>query len=288
MIEYQSRRAAVVRALLKYPLTAEMLMGASHAWGHPFRSMSRVRETLKSMFDDGYINRQELPLLGQGRSRYLYFLKPKAALIVPEVKAAPRHHALFRGLVEAPYHTLAASEFCAHLERSAGESGGRVEVLATLRPREFTAKVTVTTRAGEDATRLVPDYTQVVAVDGRPRLFFVEIQNNTPLIMPVGADSVTRSFRYKLTRYKSWITRFREDHQVQQLERAFACRFDGFQVLIVTTRGAANMRSLMQASTSRAHDGLFLFTSLDHARAGNVFTQEIWFQSSGKIRSLVA
>ncbi len=282
-----ARSIEIITSLLRYPLTAEMILKASNAWKRPYTNSSQTKKDLKQLVNEKFLGRQEIPSIGSGRSAFLYYLKPRACQLVPGLDGLNRHNALFRGFTEAPWHTLAASEFCAELERSAGECRDTVKMLATVRPRQFEAKVTTKTRRGEDNTTLIPDYTQVISFKGKPRLFFLEIQNRTPVIMPVGERSLSRSFQYKLTRYKAFECHFREHPIVQKFEGTFACRFDKFQVLVVTTRGAAHLRNLMMANRSPEFDRMFLFTTLKEASRGNVFRTSIWHLASGKTMSLL-
>jgi hypothetical protein len=282
-----TRSIDIVEYLMRYPLTAEMLLRTSAAWERPYTNRTQLKRDLKALVDAGAIGRQEVPAIGMGRNVFLYHLKPRACRMFPGFEALNRRDAVFRGFAEAPWHTLAASSFCAEMERSAGETKGSVRILATLRPRQFSAEVNVRTRRGEDRTSLVPDYTHVVSLAGRPRLFFLEIQNRTPVILPVADQSVSRSFQFKLTRYKAFAPRFREHPFVRRVEETFGCRLDGFQVLIVTTRGQAHLRNLMTATRNPEHDGLFLFSTLNDASRGNVFGSPVWTLASGKRISLL-
>ena len=281
------RSIDIITSLLRYPLTAEMLLKASKAWKRPYTNASQVKKDLKLLKDEKLLGRQEIPSIGSGRSAFLYYLKPSACNLIPGLHTINRSNALFRGFTEAPWHTLAASEFCAELERSAGECREEVKILATLRPRQFEAKVTTKTRRGDHLTSLIPDYTQVISIKGKPHLFFLEIQNRTPVIMPVGERSLSRSFQFKLTRYKAFAWHFREHPLVQMFERTFDCRFDYFQVLVVTTRGAAHLRNLMTANRGPEYDPMFLFTTMREASRGNVISTKIWHLSSGKMVNLL-
>lgn len=285
------RSIDIITSLLRYPLTARMLLKVSKAWRRPYTNPSQTKKDLKLLVDRKLLGRQEIPSIGSGRSAFLYYLKPRACQIIPGLDSLNRSNSLFRGFTEAPWHTLAASEFCAELERSAGEcqknAQTNVKVLATLRPRNFKAMVTTRTRRGNDNTALIPDYTQVISIRGKAQLFFLEIQNRTPLIMPVDDRSLSRSFQYKLTRYKVFACHFREHPLVRNFEGTFACRFDRFQVLVVTTRGAAHLRNLMMASRSPEYDRMFLFTTTREASRGNVFSSRIWHLSGGKTVKLL-
>jgi hypothetical protein len=264
-----------------------MLLKASKNWKRPYSNSSQIKKDLKVLVDEKLLGRQEIPSIGSGRSAFLYFLKPRACQLILGLDGLSRRNSLFRGFTEAPWHTLASSEFCAELERSAGECRDAVKILAVLRPRQFEAKVVTRTRRGEDFTSLIPDYTQVIAFNKMPRLFFLEIQNRTPVIMPVGERSLSRSFQFKLTRYKAFAWHFREHHLIQKLEESFSCRFDKFQVLVVTTRGDAHLRNLMMANQSPEYEQMFLFTTLKEASQGNVFSTPMWHQAGVKTAALM-
>ena len=49
-----THRSDIVRSLLKYPLTADLLRVISQAWATPYKSRSRARSDLAAMVQDEY------------------------------------------------------------------------------------------------------------------------------------------------------------------------------------------------------------------------------------------
>jgi hypothetical protein len=147
--------------------------------------------------------------------------------------------------------------------------------------------VDVTTKAGGESGTIIPDYTFLVDLDGRRELLFLELVRRTAVIVPVGEASLLRSLKWKLHRYEVFERHFRGHHMVQRLEQAFG-RIAGMRALVVTSRGEAQLRSLL-AAAPRRHDDLLLFSAREHLRPPiNAFRNMCWRTSTGKTRALLA
>lgn len=279
------RNTDIVRLLIRYPMTAEMIFCASRNFEKPYTNYSQVKTDLAELIRRGFLNRQEVPATGRGQKRFLYFLKRKAALLVPEVEDVGRSSAVFRGFTEAPWHTLAVSEFMSRFEASAGQLPGRVKILASIRPRYFEANVVVETARGREATSLVPDYTHIVELDGVFNLLFFELQHKAAVICPVSPQSLNRSFKFKLAKYKAFQRLLQGHHLIQHLQKVLGCRFPGFRVLVATTKSELNRRNLMECA--RGYKKMFYFTTMEEAARMNLFSEPAWSLPAGHKRALL-
>ncbi|OGF16685.1 MAG: hypothetical protein A2509_00220 [Candidatus Edwardsbacteria bacterium RIFOXYD12_FULL_50_11] len=280
-----TRRSNIVRSLLKYPLTADLLRVISQAWDTPYRSRSRARSDLAAMVQDGYLGRQPVATTRPGQREYLYFLQPKARLIVPEIEHVAKKTSVFRGFSESsPTHLLAVSQFCACLERSAGEA--RVPIVGVRRPHHFRVSIVASTRRGQERVSLIPDYTFVVPVGVHHEALFLELQNRTAAIMPV-RDESGRSLRFKLAKYRAFAATFRQHFAVQELEAQLGVKLTGFRVLVVTTGDDNTLRALMRANQQRGFDHLFWFSTTAKTAVDNIFTAPIWSLNTRKNQILL-
>ena len=274
----ESRRVHVVEALLKYPLTADLLWLLSRSWITPYQSQSRARSDLASMVQDGYLARQPVASIKPGQREFIYFLQPKARLLVPEVEHVAKKTSVFRGFSESsPAHLLYVSRFCAHFERSAFEA--HVPVVAVRRPNHFKVTVVANTRQREERVALIPDYTFVVELGDRHELLFLELQNRTAAILPV-RDESGRSLRFKFAKYRALAKTFRQHFAVQELEAQLGAKFDRFRVLVVTTGDDNTLRALMRANQQHEFANLFWFATMAQVAAGNIFTAPSWSLST--------
>jgi len=277
-----------IKAVIRCPRTTKMIFRASANYSKPYKNIKLVGTDLLKLYKSGFLKRQELPSIGQGKKEFIYCPAPKAKFYVPELEDIHYRNPIYRGITErSPWHSIATSDFISEIERSSGDYKDRIKMLTMLRPREFEAKVTVKSRRGEDKTKLIPDYTLVIEVDGTPKLFFVEVQIQTPVIIPISDNSISRSFQYKLTRYKVFNIHFRTHPIIKAWEEDFNCQFDDFQVMIVTTRGEQHLRNLMRANKNPSYKNMFLFTTTKTIADKNIFLQPIWKTSSSNAFSLL-
>jgi|GEM_PF-5751891 len=196
-------------------------------------------------------------------------------MIIPEVKDILKKSSVFRGLSDSPWHTLATSKFMSHFEKSAGELKDQVQIVVPIRPRYFRAKVNVVTPQGRENIILEPDYTQVVKINGEANLFFVEIVHHTAVINPMASQSVTRSFRFKMTKYKALQNTFRKHEIIRTIANDYKCSFNGFRVLVVTTRGEENKRNLLACAKKQGHKKMFYFATMEEVGQGNLFRDSV-------------
>ncbi len=282
-----TRDRDIIRMLIRYPLTAEQLLRASLSFERPYTNATQLKADLLDLFRRGILNREPIPSTTRGQKQYYYFLKRKARLILPEVAEIAPRSAVFRGFTESPWHTLATSDFMSHFERSAGELKDRVRVVVPIRPRYFRAKVQVDGPNGLEIVAIEPDYTQVVRFDGEANLFFVEIVNHTAIINPLASQSVTRSFRFKMSKYKALQKVFRGHHIIRSIERSYQCRFKGFRVLVVTTKGEENKHNLLACAKGQGFRKMFYFATMKEVAEGNLFADPVWSLPSGSKRGLL-
>jgi len=270
------RHADIVKTLIRGPRTARMLYQSSTNFEIPYPSLWKIQVDLAYLKEQGFLGRQELPTQGPGQNEYLYFLKKKARLIEPDVDDISSSSCVLRGLSSSAWHTLATSEFLSHMERSAGEVKDRVRLIASKQDGYFKASLEMKPFDETATTSLKPDYTQVLMIDGVPSLFFVEIQHKAAIINPVARHSVSRSFMYKLAKYKAFQRTYRNHEYIREIQAMYGCGFTGYRVLVVTTKGEDSRQSLLLCAKNNHHGNMFYFTTMEEITKHNMFIDSIW------------
>lgn len=211
------------------------------------------------------LGRVAIPDTGRGQKPFAYHLARGAAALVPEVADIPKSNSVFHGLGKNPWHALATGEFWSLFEASAA-AHPEVKVLERIRDRQFVAVF-------KDQGKLVPDGTVLVAINGRRKLFFLELVNETSVINPGAEASRARSLLGKLQKYRAFREAQKTHPTWRYLEKAYG-PIGGFQVLLVTTRG--NRQYLMSAA--EGSKTMFLFAELDQLRSrGCLFEEPLWW-----------
>jgi hypothetical protein len=264
-------------------MTSEWMLHASASFPMPYRSLSRVREVLAELAQDGVLGRAPMLEDHQGQRRWLYFLAPGAKRILPDLAALRAGSGPYRAAADPLGHSLAVAEFVAHAHRSAGQSGGRVRILEGLRDGSLRTNVRVATRDGELITAVVPDHTLLVEVDGLPQLLLLEMQNCGAVILPGSPQSVRRSFRFKLAKHKALVATFRTHPVVQRMITGHG-PLAGFRTLVVAARGETSMRHLLSAASG--YTKLFYFATLEQTRRHNLFLDPFWTLPGGRTRAV--
>lgn len=247
------------------PLTVEGVFRASRAFEEPFSTLKRCREELQQMHRARLLGREAIPDTGRGQKPFAYYLARGASALAPEVADIPKSNSVFHGLGKSPWHALATGEFWSLFEASAAEHA-EVKVLERIRDRQFVAVL-------KGVGKLVPDGTVLLEINGRRKLLFLELVNETGVINPGAEASRARSLAGKLDKYRA----FREVGKTHptwlHLERAYG-PIGGFQVLVVTTRG--NCQYLLSAAEGSRT--MFLFADLNELRAdGCLFERPVWW-----------
>jgi hypothetical protein len=168
------------------------------------------------------------------------------------------------------------SEFVSHFERSAGGLNDRVEILETKKDGSFVSEVMMDADSGGKNVRLIPDSIFLVDIGGTVNLFFLELQNHVRSIASVSKQSVTKTFREKLMKYKAFQRDFKQHPFVREAENLYGCRIPGFRVLIVTTKNELNRDRLVTCARSMGYGELFHFATMEKVRRNNFFTDLMW------------
>jgi hypothetical protein len=264
-------------------MTSEMIFRASKNFRIPYTSLGNLRNDILHLHAQGFIGRQKIPSENRGQKEYLYF-PAKGVRRLPELKDLSLPDSAFRGFSGSQWHSEATSEFVSHFERSAGELKPRVKTLAAIRDGYFTA--TLHMNAQENTTSLKPDYTLVADINGEVCLLFVEIFNNPALVNPLSPQSVGRSVRFKMSKYKMFQQALQQHPVVADLQSQFNCRFHGFRVLTVTTRSDSHKNSLVAWAKKDGFQTMFYFASMDGIRSANLFGDPVWSLPNGTKRGL--
>jgi hypothetical protein len=255
-----------IRLLTAYsPLTVEWVFRASRAFEKPFTSVKRCREELQGMHRARLLGRTAIPDTGRGQKPFAYHLARGAAALVPEVANIPRSNSVFHGLGKNPWHALAIGEFFSLFEWSVAEHP-EVKVLERIRDRQFVAPL-------QGYPKLVPDGSVLVEVNGRRKMLFLELVNETAVLNPGAEASRVRSLAGKIDKYRAFRGVAKSHPTWSHLERAYG-PIGGFQVLLVTTRG--NLQYLLSAA--EGSKTMFLFAELDGLRRGGCLLEEpLWW-----------
>ena len=274
----------IIWLLIKCPMTSEMIFRASKNFRIPYTSIGNLRNDLLHLHALGFIGRQRIPSTGRGQKEYLYF-PAKGVKRLPELSNLSLPDAAFRGFSGSQWHSEAISEFVSHFEKSAGDLKSRVKPLVAIRDGYFVATLRMNT-AQESTTSLKPDYTLVADIDGVVSLLFVEIFNSPALVNPLSPQSVGRSVRFKMAKYKAFQQVLHLHPVVADLQSQFNCRFLGFRVLVVTTKGDAHRNSLVAWAKKDGFQTMFYFAAMDGIRSANLFTAPVWSLPNGMKRGL--
>ncbi len=105
------------------------------------------------------------------------------------------------------------------------------------------------------------------------------------MIHPVKPGSTTRSFVFKLRKYKVFLQTFRKHPLIRRMETLLGKPFPGFRVLVVTTRGELNKSNLLHAA--KDYKKLVYLAKLAEIKAGNLFTDPLWSLPNGEHRGLL-
>lgn len=247
------------------PLTVDDVFRASRAFAEPFSNLKRCREELHEMHRARLLGRAAIPDTGRGQKPFAYYLARGAMTLVPAVADIPKSNTVFHGLGKNPWHALATGEFWSLFEGWAAEHA-EIKIVERIRDRQFIANV-------ENHGKLIPDGTVLVDINGRRKVFFLELVNETGVINPGAEASRPRSLTGKLERYRAF-RESRKNHPTwHRLEKAYG-PIGGFQVLVVTTRG--NCEYLISAA--EGSKTMFLFAQLEELRSGGcLFDEPIWW-----------
>lgn len=265
-LQVKRRYIDTIRLLAAWsPLTVEGVFRASRAFPEPFSTLKRCREELQQMHRVRLLGRAAIPDTGRGQKPFAYHLARGAAALVPEVADIPKSNSVFYGLGKNPWHALAAGEFWSLFEASAAEHA-EVKILERIRDRQFVAAL-------KEHTKLVPDGAVLVELNGRRKVIFLELVNETGVINPGAEASRARSLMGKLDKYRAFREVCKSHPTWRHLESAYGT-IGGFQVLVVTTRG--NCQYLMSAAEGSRT--MFLFADLSELRSdGCLFEEPVWW-----------
>lgn len=276
----ETKTTDIIWLLIRCPMTAEMIFRASRNFRILYRNLGNLRNDLKSLHGKGLLGRQPIPSDGKGQKEFLYF-PARTVRRLPEFADMGLPEATFRGFSGPRWHAEATSEFISHFERSAGEIKPRVRILASVRDGYFRASPDIAEEKGGRTTALIPDHTLVAEVDGETCLLFVEVFNSPALHSPLSPQSVGRSVRFRMAKYKAFKTEFRGHPVIRDLELQLGCRFQGFRVLVVAAKGEAQKASLLSLARADGYKTMFYFASLDGVRSANIFTDPVWSLPKG-------
>jgi hypothetical protein len=217
------------------------------------------------MYRARLLGRAPIPDTGRGQKPFAYHLVRGSAALVAEVADIPKSNSVFHGLGKNPWHALATGEFWSLFEAAAAEHP-EVKVLERIRDRQFVAAL-------KEHNKLVPDGTVLMEINGRRKLMFLELVNETGVINPGTEASRRRSLMGKLDRYRAFREAAKRHPTWRHLESAYGT-IGGFQVLVVTTRG--NRQYLISAA--EGSKTMFLFADLNELRSrGCLFEKPVWW-----------
>jgi hypothetical protein len=242
----------------------EGVFRASRAFDEPFSTLKRCREELQAMHRARLLGRTAIPDTGRGQKPYAYHLVRGAQTLAPEVADIPKSNSVFHGLGKNPFHALAASDFWSLFEFSASNHIA-VRVLERLRDRQFVAPL-------NGHSKLEPDGTVLLEINGRRKFVFLELVNETSVINPGTSASRERSLAGKLAKYRAFRGEGKNHPIWHRLEKVYGA-IGGFQVLVVTTRG--NCQYLLTAAEGSR--SMFLFGELAELRSSCVFEDSVWW-----------
>ncbi len=271
-----SRDIDVVKAVIRSPRTAKMIFIASSFFDSPYTNFTQVKADLKNMTIEGYLTRFALSSEKEGRREMLYLPTRKASELVPELAELPKNSVMFRIPKRFDDHSRAIMEIVSLFERSAGELKDRVEILEVKRDGYFHAKVELKVEGSYRTIGLKPDYTILAELDGKVSLFFLELENRPRSVESVTPQSINKTFKEKLMKYKAFQSNFKRHSFIKEAGEIYGCLVPGFRVLIVTTKNEMNRNRLVTCARSMGYGEMFHFATIEEMRQANVFTDLIW------------
>ncbi len=268
----------VLAKTARYNLTAQMVKDISWLYRNgagerqPFTSLQNAQRRLRQLTNAGFLTYQELKYFN---NTFFYRLTRRGAkkVLTPDkydqVKTSKALLAPCR--VSNESHTVAVSRFMVKLELDADVAGIDLPLFVRDGHFEYWFK--------EEGRRRVlrPDGSFVLARNGTPKLFFLE--------MDMG-EEVTRVFAEKIERY----LRFHEEYPSVSM-RPFL--LSGFRVLVVC-RGEGRLQNLLALATRAGkRKGAFHFLTMDQilnpdeggsqTYAGtNILLDQVWTRPQGR------
>lgn len=291
-----SRRRDLVKLLMRYPATIEMIQKASCMWTTPLGSPTSTKRLIYSMLERKFINRVKMADTQRGEKPFIYFLRPSAEQIYEGLKPYSTHarkgrsHCFFRPFKDkhTARHDMAAAQFYAELERSIGESKGKVRFIGFRRDGHFKIKVNLRIRGETKSVLIQPDGTYFLTIEDRPAFLPIEIFRYGSWDLPVESLPHTETPQKKIAGYKSLDKNLRSYAFISQFERMVGRNIEHSTPLFVTAeRGHRHLQALMTANYIKSHDFLCRFARLEELRTQNLFMDKAWRLSSGKKVSLL-
>ena len=282
----RSRHLDIIWLLLKSPMDSEMIFRASANFRIPYTSIGNLRNDILLLHEQGFINRQAIPSTSRGQKRFLYFPNKRIKRL-PQFSDMYLTNAAFRGFSGSQWHSEATSEFVSYFEHDAGALKPRIKIHASIRDGYFKAPLKVDLHNSEKTTSLIPDYTLVPEIDGEPSLLFLEMFNTPALINPFSPQSVGRSVRFKMFKYKTFRSSLQKHPVIEDLQNQFGHRFHGFRVLMVTTQDDSHLKRLLSCAKKDGYQTMFYFSTMDQIRSSNLFTDNIWSLPNSTQRGLI-
>lgn len=292
-----SRLSELLYKIFLFQPTRHCIPKLSAGFEKPFKTMTRVNFYIKKLIEDKYIKEQPVKTDADGRKPRLLYLTPRAAEVCPKLREIAAHHLKKKHLpgfkpipVNETEHQLGLAEFGAELYASLAKLNPLPQILAELPTGYFKAKVNVYDRKGKIKAKekeIIPDFTLAIRWNHKAYLFFVELQNQTGLIISHSSTTIGRSFQYKLSKYKAFFNSFRNHPEIRRIERTHHCKFEGFKVLIpVIHKSQTHLENLMAANTSNGFDNTFLFAHLENLEDRNLMTEPCWLNRHQKPLSI--
>ena len=234
----------------RYHMTARLIQHLSYALDQPFTSLRGAQRRLKELVDNGYLQRQRLVT---NRGEHCYYLTRQAARLVftlDELNLVKSSRVLFSGFKPSQeQHNLAVSQFMVKLERDVASAG--VEFPLFVRDGHFTYSM----KLDGKPSMLRPDGTIVLVQDGRPALFFLEIDLSTEKLETIKSNARnTLSFAEKIRKY----TLFRREYPTIILGH-HVCQ--GFRVLTVC-KTQKRLENLVGLASRMGKQGMFQFLTM--------------------------
>lgn len=270
----------IIRKLSKYYLTTKMIYALLPTFGEKasFKSFSVLKEHLRNLYQEGYINRDYHLSRGQGVNEYYYFLTKKGSRFLEDLEHIKTAHGILKRLEPSSQeHAFMISQFMIKLEHDIWQNKEISALKGFVRENYFEIKIPRKKKTEKDRY-LKPDGTIFINIHGQDHLLFLEADLSTEPVM--SANPYRSSFRKKVDVY-SLFKRVFNDHPLVK----YFGPFKGFRVVTVC-RTPERMHSLADAARSMGKEKMFWFCSLEQVKENNILFSPFWLLPEGTTRSL--
>jgi len=271
---------AILKKLTWYYLTPRLLFELLPTFEKcSIKSLRSLQMRLRTLYQQGLINRDHRFSRSQGTNEYYYFLTKQGASFFEELEdTKPGKGILKRLEMGSQEHAFMIAELMVKLEQDIYRSQGKVKLSGYIRENHFDIRIPAQKKDQKNVV-YKPDGTVFIQNSKGKQLLFLEADLSTEPVLPV--NPLRSSFRRKIIVYTAYRNYFKHD----ELIRLFGS-FDSYRVLMVC-QTKERVASLIKAARQMGKKTLFWLSDLKKIKKYNVLFDKIWQLPNGEIRSIL-